>query len=127
MQVSNKQVSFGVSGSEIRKALTTGVDTNHAKNTICPGKANYLKSELLLKIEDIKDDVVIKLDDELNQCLPAESKLGKLFTWLNADSIFRCGGTDNCNCGKNVTNKKFLTQIFRQLGLDRPDILEIGR
>lgn len=127
MQSVNKRVSFGASASDIKKALEVAVSTNHAKKTICPSKRDYLTNNLLPKLEGINEDRVIKLNEELKPDVPEESPLGKLIKWLNLDSIFKCGGGDNCNCGQNMTNKKFLNNIFKQLDLENPDIIEIRK
>lgn len=127
MQSVNKRVSFGASVSDIRKALDVAVSTNHAKKTICPSKKDYLTNNLLPKLEGINENRVIRLNEELKLDVSEESPLGKLIEWLNLKSIFKCGGGDNCNCGQNMTNKKFLNNIFNQLGLENPDVIEIGK
>lgn len=127
MQLNSKKICFCASTSEIKKALTFAVDTGHLKNTICPSKAVYLRNNLFPKLEEITEDKIIKLDDEYKPEATTDPAFSKLIAWLNGESIFKCGGGDNCKCGQNMTNKKFLSNIFRQLGLKNPNTLEIGK
>lgn len=126
MQLTNKKISFCASTSEIRKALTAAVSTNHSKNTICPSKAGHLNN-LFTRLEGITEDTIIRLDEKITPESVKNPLLAKFITWLNEDSIFKCKGIDNCKCGQGMKNKEFLSDIFKQLGLKNPNILELGK